>query len=174
MSNTTTVQSWFTAVVGAAGHSERVKEGFIRRVQESGIPAITVGAVRRSAGLGHAIKGMFKGTSHGAMEFTEIENESLPGYVIHAGSRDYGKLLLVSWYLVADKSKLPAMAKLAGAATLGRMDFLELSVYESEELSAFSSLVHEALKGSVAEVMGSLNLDFSKVDTKTRGLINLS
>jgi len=98
----------------------------------------------------------------------------VPGYVACIGARDYGKLLLVSWYLIADKSRLPIWAKLAKAATAGKANFMELSIYESEELSAVASIVHDATKSSVSEVMGKLNLDFSKVDTKSRGILNIS
>jgi hypothetical protein len=63
---------------------------------------------------------------------------------------------------------------LAKAATAGKANFMELSIYESEELSAVASIVHEATKSSVSEVMGKLNLDFSKVDTKSRGILNIS
>ncbi len=167
-----TVQSWFTAVSGAAGQSDRVKQGFLKRVQESGVPGILVGTRQETAGFTHAIKGFLKGTKHGAQEFIEIQNEILPGYVILAGSRDHGKLLLVSWYLMGEPRQMGSLARVAARTV--HLNLMELSFLEQEELSAFASLIHDAIKGAVEEVMTGLNLDFAKVDTKTRGLINIS
>ncbi len=174
MSDVITLQSWFAYIPKASGQSENIKSGVLKRLADEGIPGITTKRGYLGVGMGHALKSIFKGSNREAQEFIMVESDKVPGYVAYCGARDYGKLLLVSWYLIADKSKLPALAKLASAATAGHADFMELSIYENEELSAISSIVHEAVKGAVEEVMGKLSLDFSKVDTKTRGILNIS
>jgi hypothetical protein len=50
----------------------------------------------------------------------------------------------------------------------------KLSMLAKQELTNCVSIVHQILKDEVKEMMGGLNLDFSKVDTHTRGFTNLS
>lgn len=165
------MERWFANIGGANGQGDKVLRDFMARVQEAAIPGITAQKKTISAGLGGAIKGMFRGGGGSQpREMIEIENEGLPGYQIYAGARDYGKQLLVSWYLVTNERKLPRAARIAGSAT----NMMDLDLFKVEELSAFASLVHEALKAAVETAMNELNLDFTKVDTHTRGFLNIS
>ena len=174
LGNWITVQSWFTYIPKASGQSENVKKGVLVRLANEGIPGLKSARTTLDIGLGDTIKSFFKGNLQAAQEFILVESDKVPGYAACIGARDYGQLLLVSWYLVADKSRLPIWAKIANVAAMGHANFMELSIYESEELSAVASIVHEATKGAVEEVMKNLNLDFSKVDTKSRGILIIS
>lgn len=166
------VEKWFVAIIGASGESDKLKKDFIERVQGAGVPAITVNTARLGVGVAGAVKGFLKGRAAQAHEFVEITDDTLPGYVIYAGSRDYGKLLIASWYLVADEHKLPTLGRaLAGGIAA---NLLKLNMFETEELSAFASVAHEALKDAVEQIMTAKGLDFSKVDTKSRGFLNIS
>jgi hypothetical protein len=174
LGNWITVQSWFTYIPKASGQSENVKKGVLVRLANEGIPGLKSARTTLDIGLGDTIKSFFKGNLQAAQEFILVESDKVPGYAACIGARDYGQLLLVSWYLVADKSRLPIWAKIANVAAMGHANFMELSIYESEELSAVASIIHEATKGAVEEVMKNLNLDFSKVDTKSRGILIIS
>ena len=165
------MERWFAAIGGATGESEKVLRGFMSRVQETGIPSIVAEKKSMNIGLGNAMKSIFRGGGGSqSRDMIEIKNETMPGWIIYAGARDYGKQLLVSWYLVVDEKELPKISRaIAGAESL-----MELDIFKTEELSAFVSLVHQALKDAVKDSMSQLNLDFTKVDTHTRGFLNIS
>ena len=165
------MERWFAAIGGANGQSEKVLRGFMSRVQEAGIPGIVAEMKTMNVGLGNAVKSIFRGGGGSqSRPMIEIKNETMPGWIIYAGARDYGKQLLVSWYLVVDERELPKISRAIGGA--GSM--MELDIFKTEELSAFVSLVHEALKGAVNDSMKELSLDFTKVNTHTQGFLNLS
>ena len=162
-------ERWFAAIGGANGESEKVLRAFMSGVQAAGIPEIETGSQRVSVGLGSKLKGMFGGGASQDRNMIVIMNKSLPGWLIYAGARDYGKQLLVSWYLVTDEKKTSRFAR-----TIGTMASMELDIFKTEELSAFVTTVHQSLKDAVKQVMTEMNLDFTKVDTHTRGFLNIS
>jgi hypothetical protein len=162
-------ERWFAAIGGANGESEKVLRAFMSGVQAAGIPEIETGSQRVSVGLGSKLKGMFGGGASQDRNMIVIMNKSLPGWLIYAGARDYGKQLLVSWYLVTDEKKTSRFSR-----TIGTMASMELDIFKTEELSAFVTIVHQSLKDAVKQVMTEMNLDFTKVDTHTRGFLNIS
>lgn len=170
-----TVEQWFAAITGASGKSEELLRDFNKRVEEVAIPGISLSWVELfpASGMGGALKGMFKGQSRGR-KFVMIRNANLEGYVIYVGSKDYGNQLLVSWYLVADKHKVSVKSKMIERTTGHAVDFMDLDLFDMEEMSAYAALVHESIKGAVEDLMKGLNLDFTKVDTHTRGFLNIS
>lgn len=163
-------ERWFAAIGGANGESEKVLRAFMSGVQAAGIPEIETGSQSVSVGLGSKLKGIFSGGGGSQNRgMIVIANKSLPGWLIYAGARDYGKQLLVSWYLVTDEKKVSRFAR-----TIGRVTSMQLDIFKTEELSAFVTIVHESLKEAVKQVMNEMNLDFTKVDTHTHGFLNIS
>ena len=162
-------ERWFAAIGGANGESEKVLRAFMSGVQAAGIPEIETGSQRVSVGLGSKLKGMFGGGASQDRNMIVIMNKSLPGWLIYAGARDYGKQLLVSWYLVVDEKETSRLSR-----TIGTMASMELDIFKTEELSAFVSIVHQSLKDAVKQIMDEKNLDFTKVDTHTKGFLNIS
>ena len=162
-------ERWFAAIGGANGESDKVYRSFMSGVQAAGIPEIETGSQRVSVGLGSKLKGMFGGGASQDRNMIVIMNKSLPGWLIYAGARDYGKQLLVSWYLVVDEKETSRLSR-----TIGTMASMELDIFKTEELSAFVSIVHQSLKDAVKQIMDEKNLDFTKVDTHTKGFLNIS
>lgn len=169
LKNQNITERWFTAIGGATGQSDKLLRDFMSRVQAAGIPDIEAEKQSVSVGLGSKLKGMFSGGASQDRSMIVITNKSLPGWLIYTGARDYGKQLLVSWYLVTDEKEMPQLAR-----TIGTMANMELDIFKAEELSAFVTVVHNAIKDAVKESMSELSLDFTKVDTHTRGFLNLS
>lgn len=50
----------------------------------------------------------------------------------------------------------------------------EMTMDDKEEFGVYMSLVHQAVLGSLQEIMSDLNLDFTKVDKHSEGFLNLS
>src|SRR3989338_4311050 len=170
LKNQNILERWFTAIGGASGQGEKVMTDFVARVDAAGIPSVSYDKKLLNVGLGNAMKNIFRGGGSQARHFIEIKNEAFVGLIIYVGVRDYGKQLLVSWYLVVDERELPRLARSMGMAA----SMMDLDIYKAEELSAFVSLVHGALKEAVQTAMKELNLDFTKVDTHTQGFLNIS
>ena len=162
-------ERWFASIGGASGESEKALRTFMSGGQAAGIPEIEAGRQSVSVGLGSKLKGIFGGGASQDRIMIVITNKSLPGWLIYAGARDYGKHLLVSWYLVVDEKETSHLAR-----TIGTVTNMGLDIFKTEELSAFVSIVHESLKEAVKQLMSEKNLDFTKVDTHTKGFLNIS
>ena len=119
-------ERWFAAIGGANGESDKVYRSFMSGVQAAGIPEIETGSQRVSVGLGSKLKGMFGGGASQDRNMIVIMNKSLPGWLIYAGARDYGKQLLVSWYLVTDEKKTSRFAR-----TIGTVASMELDIFKT-------------------------------------------
>ncbi len=165
------VEKWFTSVIGASGMGEQVIEDFMKRVRDSGVPSITVALADLNTGLAGRFAGFLKGVAAHAHEFVELENKQMPGYVIYAGARDYGNLLIISWFLVADERKVNYIGRHVAKGLGGSL--MRLTIFETEELSAFASVAHQALKEATEEMMKGKHLDFTTVNTHTSGILNL-
>lgn len=169
------LERWFAAIGGANGKSEELLRDFNHRVEAAAIPGISLSweDVHPSRSLGGMLKKAFQGQAK-ARKFVLVQNENLEGYVIYVGSKDYGNQLLASWYLVADKRKVSHTTKMLERSTGHFFGAMDLDLFDIEEMSAYASLVHESLKGAVENLMRGLNLDFTKVDTHTKGFLNIS
>jgi hypothetical protein len=165
------VEKWFASIGNASGEGEHVVEDFMKRVRDSGVPSITVALADLNTGLAGKISGFLKGVAAKAHEFVEIQNKQMPGYVIYAGARDYGNLLIISWFLVADERKVNYLGRHLAKGLGGNL--LRLSIFETEELSAFASVAHQAMKDATEEMMKGKHLDFTTVNTHTSGILNL-
>mgnify|MGYP001592978122 FL=1 len=57
----------------------------------------------------------------------------------------------------------------------GKGEFLSaLNVFDTEELTAYVTTVHHAVLETTKELMENRHLDFTKVDSKSRGFLNIS
>ena len=169
LKNQNITERWFAAIGGANGESEKVLRAFMSGVQVAGIPEIEAGTQSVSVGFGSKLKGIFGGGVSQDRNMIVITNKSLPGWLIYTGARDYGKQLLVSWYLVVDEKETSHLAR-----TIGTVADMGFDIFKTEELSAFVTTVHQSLKDAVKQMMSEKNLDFTKVDTHTKGFLNIS
>jgi len=179
------VERWSALIPEANG---RGKELF-RRIKEiiKGVEAPKIEFVEKaiSPSLIRKLKGEAK-------TFLVAQNTYLEGYLMYIGASDYGKQLFVSWYLTlepggAEKfiANLPWWAQLPllpivipfiiyrkfrkKAVAPPDMDILHL-----EELTAYVTTGHHAVIDATREISQSVNFDFTKVDTKSRGFLNIS
>ena len=106
---------------------------------------------------------------------------------------DYGKQLNVSWYLMLKENfltKLLLVAErnaFAGAILAPLLIILgifystrkytipeQMNLFDLEELTAYTTTAHHAVLDAVEGMMKQMNMDFSKVDAKSRGFLNIS
>lgn len=169
---------WSAMIDKAKGRGDELLERVARLVKENNIPNVQL--ANRSLSIDRA-------ESH---PFLVVSNDRFKGYEMAIGAYDYGDRLNVMWYLIFDS---PEHVESREAASRGRavhdnISFNwrikageegyvapeKLSMLAKQELTNYVSIVHQILKDEVEQMMDGLNLDFSKVDTHTRGFTNLS
>ena len=181
-----TINSWSSLIGGAQGKNEIVFNNVKKLLSEVGAPNIDID--HRNVCLS-GISGMFAG---GRRQLV-IENNKLKGYNVFISIEDYGKQLNVSWYLMLKTNWLTNMLKLVvihpfsiifmfPVVVFAKIFYSStgttipelMNVFDVEELTAFSTTVHHAVTGAVENMMKGMDMDFSKVDTKARGFLNIS
>lgn len=167
------IDEWTALIENAAGKSDKTLEKLARAIQAEKIPNITIS--KKIIDLGRDPRPLLV-----------IEHTFLRGYYMYVGALDYGERLNLVWYLVLDT---PETAALRRQAKHGATDptawmnnvfaggfnrVLNMSILDKLELSNYVSLVHGVVVHEVQEIMTELHLDFSKVNTHTKGFLNLS
>ncbi len=181
-----TVNSWSSLIKGANGKQDLISDSVKKALVEVAAP--NLGVEHRKISLS-GLSGMFAGSRKQLV----IENKALRGYHVFVSVEDYGKQLSVSWYLMLRENWLTRLLQMtqksaAAAICLWPVVFVAkifysarsvtipelMNMFDLEELTAYSTTVHHAVTGAVEALMGQMNMDFSKVDTKSRGFLNLS
>jgi len=103
-----------------------------------------------------------------------VTNPGLEGCAIYIFAYDYGTSLHVAWFLTMQlnwmKSAL-AMGILKETDPRALLRYLDIP--QELDLSAYVSTVHAAAKGAVQSLMEKLEQDFTKIDTKTKGFLEV-
>lgn len=104
-------------------------------------------------------------------------------YRIYVGVRSYGQELQVCWYLMLEpglfRRILARLLSFAGAIFNPRVIidpfwlWERRSLFGSQDLSAHASIIHDCAKTVVNETMVELGQDPAKVNTRTKGILDL-
>lgn len=124
--------------------------------------------------------------------FLVVENTYLKGYMMYIGALPYGEQLFVSWYLTSELrgirkflSKLPIFILLLLSpiifpliiyARLRRKSVhpADMDMFDLEQLTAYITTAHHALKDALEVIAKEVDFDFTKVDHKSRGFLNIT
>lgn len=169
------LDEWVALINGAASKSDQTMEKLARAIHAQKIPNITIS--KKEIKLGGDPR-----------PFLVIEHSFLKGYYMYVAALAYGEERLnVVWYLVLDTPEIAAARRQArrggpGDPTAWMNRFfrggynrvLNMSILDKLELSNYVSLVHQVVVDEVRTLMDELHLDFSKVNTATKGFLNLS
>lgn len=104
---------------------------------------------------------------------TNRNNLKLSNFKIFINANDYGEHLFVSWYLTYRPDFFQCLGLLLPGAKPG-MTIEDLSLFERQDLTAYTTDVHNNLNGAVSKLMLELNQDPSKIDRKARGFLGIS
>lgn len=144
--------SWQGVIPDAAGQGEKFFAEVERRVKDAGVPSVLVERKQlESFRPGQSTKKLNPRVA------LCISAEPFGGYKLYIGAHDYGKHLLVSRYLYVSNTPREGW-----------------NVFETEELSACLSLMGSAFMDAVEQMMGELNHDFSKINSKGQGIIDIT
>ena len=174
--NVETVEEWIAVIAGANGKTEEWMSEVVRRIQATGIANLFVSQRDvQPEGISGAIRGMFGGKRR---PFLEVVNNNLKTFVMYVSARDYGNNLNVSWYMTAEMRRHGVIARMVvqkrNFKWFKEFSPATLDIFDREELAAYTTIVHHAVTGATEDLMKNLNLDFTKVDTHTRGFLNIS
>ena len=144
-------QRWATTIGGMHGHGERLMDGVARRIEKEHIPDTAVS--RRPM------------TIEGAAEplpFVVVSNANpiLKAHKVLISAVDYGERLNIRWYVIMDITEIHNGA------------LIQKSMATKEALSSYVAIVRSLFDAELKELMDDLQLDFTKVDTHTRGFGN--
>jgi len=163
------LDSWSVLIDDAQGRAKEIFETVKRVLEESEAPGIKSEMIRvptyRTTG------GLFGKT---VMEdYLRVTNENLKDFRMYIGARDYGKALIVSWYLTCEPG--PFKQLFSSLVEKNPLAFsFSMDVVKSEELSAYVTRVHHSVLEAVDTVMRSLGQDPSKINRKSKGFLGVS
>jgi len=184
----TIIDQWSVLIEGANGKAKEVFTMTENVLKEKETPKV---AVARKMVAPSFFKQVFQGKDK---PFLVVSNSYLKGYKMYIGATDYGKQLFVSWYLCLEPNKwikiieaLPWWAQIMlipfmimikiglwfkKASKAVSPEFMD--IFDMEELTAYVTSVHHALTSTSEEIAKEVDFDFTKVDLKSRGFLNIS
>ena len=143
------VDQWQGFIPQAQGSAEKIFAETERRINDANIPDIKV--IRKELIEGR--KSSVCLLVYGAKPFDKFCT-----FII---ARDYGKNLLVSRYVTCSERDI-------------KMVFRLYDLFAKEEFGAYISTIHAALLDAVKQIAVEFKHDFSKMNTKSRGILNIS
>jgi hypothetical protein len=180
------VNSSSTMVVGAQGKQDVVVNGIKKVLQELATPNLRVEHHKVTLS---GISGMF---TKGRKKLV-IKNMKMRGYHVFVSIEDYGKQLNVSWYLMLKENWLTRLLQSSYASAFGGYVFAPvifvakifysgmgytipelMNMFDIEELTAYTTTVHHAIKEAVDALVKEANLNPAKVSWQTRGFLNIT
>ncbi len=170
-----TIDEWVALINGAASKCDKTMEKLARAIQAEKIPNISIS--KKEIKLGRDPR-----------PFLVIEHSFLKGYYMYVAALAYGEdRLNVVWYLVLDTPEISAARKKARRGgiedpttwmnnifTGGFNRVMNMSILDKLELTNYVTLVHGVVVDTTRELMKEQNLDFSKINTQTKGFLKLS
>ena len=175
-----------TLIAGAQGKKDAVASNVKKLLDAVAAPNLRVEFRNvRLAGL----TAMFAGSRRQLV----IENRKMRGYHVFVSIEDYGKQLNVSWYLMLKGNWLTNLLQLSAVSAWAALLLFPIvfvakifygsrgytipelmNMFDIEELTAYTTTVHQAVKESIDALVKENNLNPAKVSTHTRGFLNLS
>jgi hypothetical protein len=159
------LEDWQALIEKGKGSAEDVYKAMISSLEESKAPGVTWERQEIEAGQ------MLMRKSYNGLVVT---NSSLEGFVAYVFAYDYGTALHVAWFL---SMKASFLKQVVIASVLQETDpralVRYLPIYQQLELSAYTTVVHTAIKKAVAYQMGKLNQDISSINTKSKGFLEV-
>jgi len=179
------IEQWGTLIEGADGRQQEFYKTIRERLNALQPPKLEFSQEKICASLIRQLKGESR-------IFLVIKSKYFSGYVVRVGAEDYGKQLNISWYMTQTPSKI--MQFLLGLPSLvflllypvylgvliyekivrKQVSLENMDLFDKDEFSAFAGTVHHSVLFATQYVSEAVGFDFSKVDQKTRGFLNLS
>ena len=159
------LERWQVLVDNGSGSAEDVYDTMVTALESAEAPGVTWERQEIQAGV------MLTGKSYNGLVIT---NSYMKQFKIYIFAYDYGTALHVAWFLsmeVGFWTRAFALGFLKISDPRALVNFLDIP--QELELSAYVSTVHGTAKGAVGALMTKLEQDFSKVDTRSKGFLEV-
>ena len=159
------LERWQVLVDNGSGSADDVYDAMVTALESAEAPGVTWERQGIQAG------GMLTGKSYNGLVIT---NSYMKKFKIYIFAYDYGTALHVAWFLsmqVGFWTRVFASGFLKISDPRALVNFLDIP--QELELSAYVSTVHGTAKGAVGTLMTKLEQDFSKVDTRSKGFLEV-
>ena len=157
------LERWEMLVEGANGATEDIYDSVVAVLEAAEAPRVSWELREIKAGeMGVGYDGMV------------VTNSALPGCKIYILAYDYGTSLHVAWFLTMQPgfwSKYIARAILKESDPRALVRYFDIP--QELELSAYVTTVHGGMKKAIGTLMGKLEQDFSTVDTRSKGFLEV-
>ena len=161
-------ERWETLIEDGQGHAEEVLRRATEYFESAQPPEVTW--ERREIRAG----GLLSGKRY---DFLTVRNRNLKDFRAYLTAYDYGTSLHVAWFLTIEQSLCKRIMGIILFWQTGFIDPKQLSyaldIPKQLELNAYTTTVHRSTVGSVRALMEQLKQDFSKVDTQSKGFLEL-
>jgi len=179
------VEQWSVLIEGAQGRQKEFYQLIETRLAELQPPALSISQEKVYPSLVRRIKGDGK-------LFMLIKSKYFDGHVVNVYAENYGKQLLISWYLTQRPSEFMEFMgnfpnfvvliiypvylfmKFYDRITKRRVTLENMDLFDTQELNAFAGTVHHSVVYASNQISDSVGFDFSKVNLTTRGFLNIS
>ena len=190
------VQEWQTVIPKAQGKREILYTAFVHHLEELDIPNVelTERSVKTNGGKMDFIVVENSHLRNYDMYLTtrEYGNQLIVSWYVIKEKPSFSRslklypvrtvllapilifLTMFSWFASFASGLGGSGGSGMNTSTLSLAFVENFSLYDEQEIHAYISTVHSAVKVGVDTMMKGLNLDFTKVDTKTRGFLNIS
>ena len=178
------IESWFGLIEEANGSKKRIYKEVKEKINALEPPNIVVSEQTITSG---SMIGRSK------RDYLMVKNSRINGWVMYIGAHDYGKQLFVSWYLIEEPTGLMLFVKIMTAHWAAALIFFpvwllgviierlrgkaspaQTDIFDIEEQIAYVTVVRDSVLESAEEICEELDQDFSKVEVKSRGFLNIS
>lgn len=162
-------ERWSALVEQGAGHAEdiyRQANAYLESVRPPDVEW-----ERRDLHAGGVLTGR-------RYDFLFSRNKRLKSFHLYLTAYDYGTSLHVAWFLTAEPTFLQRLLGVilfwqTGVRDDPRQLAFILDIPKQLELSAYTTMLHRAAKDAVKTLMEQLKQDFSKIDTRSKGFLEL-
>ena len=168
----TILERWSVLIKNAHGNGEKIYNRTAEFIQELRAPGINSEMVKLRTDRIERGGGFF--TKFVERDYLMVTHDHLRDFRMYIGARDFGSAFYVSWYLTCE----PNFFKKTISGLLTKdpqfFSFFMLDIFKQEDLTAYVTAIHHALIDATKEVSESVGFDFTKVDQKSKGFLNIS
>jgi len=155
------LDNWLTIIDNGAGNQERIYTTTEEYLENAQLPGVTLKRDQVNSGM------FGRGR-----EFLIVSHRVLTDYTMFIYARDYGQHLDCGWYLLCK----PGMFKKAisrYAAGNPNSFSMNLDVFDQQDLSAWTHVIHRTFLRAVKELMEELELDITGMNTRSKGYLSV-
>ena len=155
------LDNWLTIIDNGAGNQERIYKMTEGYLQDAQLPGVTLKRDQVNSGM------FGRGR-----EFLIVSHKVLTEYTMFLYARDYGQHLDCGWYLMCKPGIFKKAISRYAAGNVNSLS-MNLDVFDQQDLSAWTHVVHRAFLRVVKELMEELQLDLTGMNTRSKGYLSV-